>query len=287
MPKLPDKPLKRSPSPEEAELTAEEIEEFEQETSRNLEALRLELEDYREKVRLGVVFPLLPSSITNPASTSQSGHIANSLSQFSEADPQRYERVEPSAEDPAAIQNIAPRTMYRVNEKPLRGGKAEDVKQTSLSTYQDDLVGDLQSDIEKMNTERERNGHDDSILLLYQQIQAMRLRRNSRQGIALHRHEDAAAELSPSTGQSEHVEEIQSMIQVKKKKLTAREVQESKRLFHLKLEALDLRRNGPRGTPLRQSEDRVTRTSRSTIVPIKSSILRGCHGRPALPKSIK
>ena len=281
LPKL--EPIKRPPPPERKQPTLEERKEIIHERLRTLEAMKLELEDYREKVRLGLIVPVPLSSFTNPASSPESGHVSNRLSslrnpEISKADPQRDKRTESSAEDAGAVQILAPRSMYALKGKPLLGGKAEDVKhKNSPSTCQDDHVRDLQSNIEQMKIEPEKKGHDKSIMLLYQRIQAMRLGRNSRQGVALHRHEDAAAELSPSIVQFEHVEEIQSMIQVKKKKLTAQEVQESKRLFHLKLEALDLRRNGPRSTPLHQSEDRATRTSRYNLVSIKSSVLRGCH----------
>ena len=89
----------------------------------------------------------------------------------------------------------------------------------------------------------------------------MELRRDSRQGIALYRHNDVPAKTSPSTSQIEHVEEIQSMIQVRKRKLTVHELQKSERLFNRKLEALQLRRNSTRGTTPGRSEDVTTHVS--------------------------
>ena len=241
-----------------------------QKIKRDLEAIRLEIEDRQEKARLGLSFPQQPLSMRNPASSSQSSHVSNKLSpsrspDFYKAPSPHSKRPKPTTEDSGTIQHVAARSEDHLNEMSLEGGKAEPVKlMTSSCTSQDAHIGDGISSIEVMSTELANEERRDSTLRSYSRIQAMKLRPNSRQGITLHRPDDVADEISHSTVQMEHVEELQSMIKVRKDKPTAHEFQKSKRLFHLKLEALELKRNGSCDIALRGTKDVATQANRFT-----------------------
>ena len=135
-----------------------------QKTLRDLEAIRLEIEVHRENVRLGLSFPQQPLSIKNSASSSQSGHVLNRLSPLKppdlfKTDSPPYKGTESTAEGSSTVQLMPARPEYRLDEKPVQGGKAESVKlTTSNSTSQDDHGEDKQSSIEAMNTEPAETG---------------------------------------------------------------------------------------------------------------------------------
>ncbi|CAF9940242.1 hypothetical protein IMSHALPRED_001803 [Imshaugia aleurites] len=89
---------------------------------------------------------------------------------------------------------------------------------------------------------------------LYQKIEAMKSRRNRRQGIAVYKDKESAAEISPSLFQVDCVEEMQSNTPVQKEKPTGEELQPFNTSLYQKIEAMKLRRSCRQGTAIYQFE---------------------------------
>ncbi len=126
-------------------------------------------------------------------------------------------------------------------------------------TSQSDSTKKIPSNLQKKNPIAEEPQR--SRQSLYLKIEAMKLRRSCREGAAIYRYGDAAAESSPSTS-GLCTERISSNLQ--KKHPTTEELQRSRQSLYLKIEAMKMRRNCRERTAIYQFGNASAESSSST-----------------------
>lgn len=99
---------------------------------------------------------------------------------------------------------------------------------------------------------------------LSQKIEAMKLRRDRRQGAAFHRNDDAATQNSPSTSYGNHDEEVPSDTQIKGKETAEEEHQRWTHSLYQRIEAMKLKRNLCQGTAIYRDDNAPVESSPSS-----------------------
>ena len=89
--------------------------------------------------------------------------------------------------------------------------RSDAAAESSPSTSHGDHIEESSSDTQVIENENSTEEYRRWRQSLYQKIEAMKLRRNRRQGIAIRQHQDAAAKSPPSTFQVDHLAEVASM----------------------------------------------------------------------------
>ncbi len=237
--RLPDFSVKHSPRHKIKEITAKEHEELLQSALQKLEIARLE----RHR-RLGI-----PLKLSRQLSTEDYSHKSDNVVDVLP----KTEKLEkgPTSEGlhQSLYQRIAAMKARRNGRFSIAIHRSEATAADILpSTAPMDQVNEIPSNMQAMKDEFMTDEPHKLKRTLLEKVEAMRLRRNSRHGTALYRHDDMTSKISVPASAMED-------------ELMTDEPQKLKRTLLEKIEAMKLRRNSRHGTALYQHDDMTSKIS--------------------------
>lgn len=268
---IPDFSKRRPVRHKRKELTAEEDEQLLQSALRKLEASRLRLRRHGIPLERGIFAgeksqSSLPSHhIKEVPSSIQAEKLTDAAEDILQMDHPVYGKIEAMK-----LRSLRHGTaIYQHEDSAAEGSPSishgdhveEGLSDTRVMVdHVEDMLSDTQVTADNPPTEKRQQWRQ----YLSQKIEAMKLRRNRRQGATIYRNDDTAIKNSPSTSHGNHEEEVPSHTQVRENETLTEGRQPRTHSLYQKIGAMKMRRNCRQGTTIYQNDDAAAESSPST-----------------------